>query len=280
MAEWNDAAARRWLIGAELRHYRETAGRTAVEAAAELGCTPGKINHLESGRNQQQPHEVRLLLKYYGADHEATEKLTELTGRPEQRAWWSPWSDVIAPWFERFAGLESQASTEFLYEPIFVPGLLQTEAYARAVTAATSRVRSDHLEDFVGLRRARADLLTGKAPLRLHVVIGESALRLRVGEEAILQEQYRHLMQLAELPNIEMQVLCPESGVHDGFTGAFAILGLPGAHTVGYVELQDDAVYIHDQRRMRGYTMAAENLRAVALSPTESVQLISSFLTS
>ncbi|MGI8310587.1 DUF5753 domain-containing protein [Saccharopolyspora hattusasensis] len=118
-------------------------------------------------------------------------------------------------------------------------------AYARAVTSATPRVRQDHVDRFVAFRQVRAAVLTDSEPLELAVVVGETALRLDVGDPAILQDQYRHLIRLAALPNVELQVLCPEDGIHSGFTGAFAILGFDHAHSVGYVELQDDAVYIH-----------------------------------
>ncbi|SDZ25755.1 Helix-turn-helix domain-containing protein [Saccharopolyspora shandongensis] len=278
MAQWTDPAAQRWLIGVELRHYRQLANRTAVGAAEAIGCTAGKINHLESGRNRQQPDEVAALLKYYGAPDDVVQRLSQLAERDDQRAWWSPWSDVAATWFQAFVGLEGQAAWEFLYEPVFVPGLLQTEAYARAVTSATPRVRSDHVDRFVAFRQARAAVLTDAEPLELVVVVGEAALRLDVGDPGVLQDQYRHLIRLAALPNVELQVLCPEDGIHSGFTGAFAILGFEHAHSVGYVELQDDAVYIRDQERMRGYSMAAENLREVALSPAESVRFIESLV--
>ncbi|MGW1677965.1 helix-turn-helix domain-containing protein [Saccharopolyspora sp. NPDC002376] len=278
MAKWTDPAAQRWLIGVELRHYRQLANQAAVAAAEAIGCTPGKINHLESGRNRQQPKEVADLLKFYGAPDDVVDRLSELAERDDQRAWWSPWADVAANWFQSFVGLEGQAAHEFLYEPVFVPGLLQTEAYARAVTAATPRVRTDHVERFVEFRQARSALLIDPDPLVLAVVVGEAALRLDVGDPEILQDQYWHLVRLAALPNVELQVLRPEDGIHSGFTGAFAVLSFEHAHSVGYVELQDDAVYIHDQERMRGYSMAADNLRKVALSPAESVRFIESLV--
>ncbi len=276
--QWEDPAAQRWLLGVELRHYRESVGLPAVAAAKKLGCTGGKINHMESGRNRPQPAEIAALLELYGASSEATRRLMTLAERDEQRAWWSPWSDVVAPWFQLFAGLEGRATHEFLYEPVFIPGLLQTEAYARAVTEATPRVRADHVDRFVSFRRARTAVLTEKTPLELAVVIGEAALRLDIGDAAALQEQYRHLLELGRSPNVDLRVLRPEDGIHSGFTGAFAVLSFECAHSVGYIELQDDAVYVQDQGRMRGYAMAAENLHHVALSPHESARLIESFV--
>ncbi|MEV0701542.1 DUF5753 domain-containing protein [Saccharopolyspora sp. NPDC050389] len=250
----------------------------AIRCNSSVLISTGKINHLESGRNRQQPDEVAALLKYYGVPDDVVQRLSQLAERADQRAWWSSWSDVAATWFQSFVGLEGQAAWEFLYEPVFVPGLLQTEAYARAVTSATPRVRPDHVDRFVAFRQARATVLTDADPLELGVVVGEAALRLGVGDPGVLRDQYQHLIRLAALPNVELQVLRPEDGIHSGFTGAFAILGFEHAHSVGYVELQDDAVYIHDQERMRGYSMAAENLREVALSPAESVRFIESLV--
>lgn len=278
MVQWDDPAAQRWLLGAELRHYRESAGLPASSAARKIGCTNGKINHVESGRNRPQTSEVAALLALYGAPEADAKRLERLAACEEGKAWWTPWSDVIAPWFQLFAGLEGRASHEFLYEPIFVPGLLQTEAYARVVTEATPRVRADHVDSFVAFRRARATLLTEEVPLRLTAVIGEAALRLDVGDPAVLREQYRHLLDLGRLGHVDIRVLRPEDGIHSGFTGAFAVLGFECAHPVGYVELQDDAVYVHDPTRMRGYSSAAENLQNVALTARESARLIESFI--
>lgn len=180
-----------------------------------------------------------------------------------------------------FVGLEGLAESEFVFEPIIIPGLLQTEEYAAAVTAGTPRVRSDHGERFVGFRMARTRRLSDpERPLRLHAVFAEGALRLAVGGPELRRAQLRHLVAMAELPTVTIQVVRPEDGPHTALTGQFVILGFENVRSIGYVELHDGAVYLQDPDQVRTYTMVAENLQRVALGPEQSVALIQSMITS
>jgi hypothetical protein len=113
---------------------------------------------------------------------------------------------------------------EFVFEPIVLPGLMQTEDYARELSRSSSRVRTDHTDRVVELRMSRAQRLTSDNPLRLHAAINEQALRLRVGTPEIMGAQYKHLIDLADRPNITFQVVVPERGPHSVVTGQFAVL--------------------------------------------------------
>ncbi|GGM51945.1 hypothetical protein GCM10012275_23610 [Longimycelium tulufanense] len=112
----------------------------------------------------------------------------------------------------------------------------------------------------------------------MYAVIGEAALRLRVGNDETMQEQYRHLVSLAERPNIILQVLWPEDGIHRGITGMFFVLTFADAEPVAYVEIQNDAIYVQDRSRVQTYVASAENLRSVALDPEASVALVKSLI--
>lgn len=191
-----------------------------------------------------------------------------------------PWAHVVPAWVKTFAGLEGLAEAEFVFEPLLLPGLLQTEEYAEAITQSTGFVRADHAERFVSFRLARARRLTEAEPLRLHAVIGESALRLRVGSPELHRAQLEHLAKLAEQPNVTIQVLRPEDGPHAAVTGQFIVLEFADVRPIAYAELFDGAVYVQDPDSVRTYTMVAENLRQVALGPAESLALIQSLVDS
>jgi len=274
-----DPSPLRWLIGVELARYRNSAGHSLAEASAMLGMSKAKLGHLETGRQQQDPDDIARLLATYRAEQRDIDRLTSLTGRADEATWWAPWAQVVPDWLKTFVGLEGLAEREFTFEPIIVPGLLQTEDYAREVTADTPRVRADHGERFVGFRMARARRLTDSdQPLHLHAVIAEAALRLRVGSTELRRAQLEHLVAMAERPNVTVQVIRPEDGLHTALTGQFVVLDFENVRSIGYTELHDGAVYVQDPDQVRSYTMTAENLQRVALGPDQSAALIRSMM--
>lgn len=278
MTTRRDPSALRWLIGVELAHYRKLSGLTLAQAADGTGITRAKVGHMETGRYQQFPDDVTKLMVLYGADRKDVDRLASLAGSSEGRSWWAPWSHLVPDWFKTFVGLEGLAEAEFCFEPMVLPGLLQTEEYAQAITDATGFVRRDHSERFVSFRVARAKRLTEPEPLELHAVIGEAALRLEVGTPEVRREQYRHLLALGRRRNVTIQVLRPEDGPHAAGTGGFFVLDFAQAQSVAYAERLDGAVYVQDQDDVRTYKMAVDNLRSVALSAQQSLAFIKSMI--
>ncbi|MEU4800823.1 helix-turn-helix transcriptional regulator [Actinosynnema sp. NPDC023587] len=278
MTTRSDPSALRWLVGVELTHYRKLSGLTLVQASGETGITRAKVGHMETGRYQQFPDDVTKLMTLYGAGRADVERLASLAGSSEGKSWWAPWSHLVPDWFKTFVGLEGLAETEFSFEPMVLPGLLQTEEYAQAITEATGFVRRDHSERFVSFRVARAKRLTEPEPLELHAVIGEAALRLEVGTPDIRRAQYKHLLALAKRRNVTIQVLRPEDGPHAAGTGGFFVLDFARAQSIAYAERLDGAVYVQDQDDVRTYKMAVENLRTVALSAQQSSAHIQSLI--
>ncbi|GAA2485592.1 helix-turn-helix transcriptional regulator [Streptomyces thermolineatus] len=267
----------RWLIGVELARYRTAAGLSLSEVSAEVGMSKAKLGHMETGRQQQATDDIARLLTVYGAAQRDIDRLTSLTGRADDATWWGPWAQVVPDWLRTFVGLEGLAQQEFVFEPLVVPGLLQTEDYTRAVTAGTPRVRPDHGERFVGFRMARVQLLTERRnPLRLHAVIAEAALRLRVGTTELHRAQLLHLVEMARLPNVTIQVIRPEDGLHTALTGQFVVLDFENARSIGYSELHDGAVYAQDPEQVHAYGVTADTLQRVALGPDKSAELIAS----
>jgi transcriptional regulator with XRE-family HTH domain len=180
MGPRGDPAPLRWLIGVELARHRNAANLSLTEASDQSGISRAKLGHLETGRQQQDPDDITRLLGAYGAEQPDIERLISLTGRADEVTWWAPWAQVVPDWLKTFLGLEGLAENEFVFEPIIIPGLLQTEQYAAAVTANTPRVRADHSERFVSFRMARNRRLTDpKRPLQLHAIFTEEHCGLR-----------------------------------------------------------------------------------------------------
>ncbi|MGM1059808.1 helix-turn-helix domain-containing protein [Saccharothrix sp. Mg75] len=274
----NDPSALRWLVGVELAHYRKLSGVTLARAAAAAGITRAKVGHMETGRYQQFPDDVAKLVEVYGADRKDVDRLAALAGSSTGRSWWAPWSHLVPDWFKTFVGLEGLATAEFCFEPMVLPGLLQTEDYAQAITEATGFVRRDHNERFASFRMARARRLTEDRPLALHAVIGEAALRLDVGTPEVRRAQYRHLVDMSGLDNVTIQLIRPEDGPHAATSGSFFVLDFAQAQSVVYAERLDGAVYVQDQDDVRSYKMAVDNLRSTALSAQQSLTLIRSLV--
>lgn len=269
----------RWLVGLELARHRARAKMSLTEVSAQVGFSRAKVGHMETGRQSQDQGDVRLLLAHYGATDEEVERLISLSDQADEAGWWAPWAMVVPDWFTTFVGLERLADSTFVFEPVVLPGLLQTEAYAAAITADTPRVRGDHTERFVALRAARAQRLTDAArPLTLHAVFAEGALRLAVGDEAVRRDQLRHLVDMAARPNVTVQVVRPEDGFHPGAAGQFVVLDFETVRSVAYIELMDGAVYLQDADQVLTYTSAAKRLARVALDPERSVELIASMI--
>lgn len=272
----------RWLIGTELRRFRTEAGLTYPEASRLSGISQAKVNHLEIGRQQQDPTDIAALLRAYGAQLHEIDRLTSLTGRADEATWWAPWAAVVPDWLRTYVGLEGLADSAFAFQPMVIPGLLQTEAYARAITARAPSIRPDHGERFVGFRVARARRLTdAERPLELHAVITDAALRLAVGTAETRDEQLGHLLAVSELPSVTIQVVRPQDGPHSALGGGFISLDFgPVARPVVYIEHRDGAVYLQDTDQVAAYTLTASDLTQVAMGPEQSREWIASLLSS
>jgi transcriptional regulator with XRE-family HTH domain len=275
------AAALRWLIGSELARYREEARLSLNEASARTGIGKAKLHHLESGRQAQDPDDITTLLAAYGVPAKDIDRLTTLTGRADEATWWAPWAQVVPDWLKTYVGLEALAESAFCYQPAAIPGLLQTQEYAAAVTANAKSLRPDHGERFVKMRMARTRrLIDPERPLSVDAVIPEGALRLAVGTPEVRREQLEHLLSVAELPNVTVQVIRPEDGPHSALSaGGFVALDFgSAARPVVYIELKDGALYLQESDQVEAYTMVTHDLQQVAMSPEQSRDFIQAML--
>ncbi len=275
-----DPNALRFLIGRELRDARERAKKSQREAAEVLDCTQTKINYLESGRNQQQPEEIKALLAFYSGhtqiDQVHIERLASLAAQADQSSWLAPFGDVFPNWFKIFVGLEGLATKAFSYEQMLLPGQLQTAEYAAALLEGNLRVAPMDAPQVVAARIARQRVADEADPLQFVAVIEEYVLDRIVGGPAVMRAQLEHVLALTERDNVEIHVLPVSVTVHDGLDGEIMLLDFDHAQSIGYIEYPAGAIYVQQQDQIALYKMAADRLCKAALSVSESAEVIRS----
>ncbi|OLT13153.1 Cro/Cl family transcriptional regulator [Pseudonocardia sp. CNS-139] len=243
-----------------------------------LGCTQAKITYLEMGRNQQKPDEVTALLRFYGADVEHVDRMASLAARADQGTWWAHFSGAVPQWFKTFIGLEGLAAAEFTYEPLVLPGQLQTPEYAMAMLDGNIRVPPMEAAQVVRARMARQRLTDDTNPLRFSAVLEEYVLQRMVGGPAVMRAQLEHLLVLAQRDNVDLLVMPASVAVHDGLDGDFMLLDFDEAQSIGYIEYPTGALYLQEPEQIAVYQLSAERLRAAALSASDSADLISAHI--
>lgn len=273
---------RRRIVGAQLRRLREVAGVTLKEAAAEINATEGRINRLEQGRVRMDEGDVVGLLGLYGIrDRHERDALLTVVREASRPGWLHAYNRAMPAWFRPYVDLEEAAQVIRTYEVQFVPGLLQTEEYARAVIAGgRSSVPSAELDRRVELRMRRQRILRQANPSRLWAVIDEAALWRPIGGTDVARRQLRALHEAARQENITVQVMPFRVGGHAGEAGAFTILRFPEPELpdIAYLEQLTGAMYLEKEDDMDHYTAAMERLCVQSASPAESMDLISKII--
>src|SRR6266699_7036731 len=214
----------RILLGAQLRRLREARRLSLEDAGNVIRASHSKISRLETGRVGFKDRDIVDLLTFYGmTDEKAREALRTLAIRANSPGWWHDYSDVLPQWFEAYVGLEEAASQIRAYEVQFVPGLLQTEDYARAVTMlAYSNPRE--IIRRVNLRLARQAVLTRDDPPGLWAVLDEAVLRRPIGGANAMRAQLKHLIEMSQRPNVTIQIVPFKAGGHAAAGGPFSVL--------------------------------------------------------
>ncbi|MBB5827527.1 helix-turn-helix domain-containing protein [Micromonospora carbonacea] len=262
---------RRRRIARELRHLRELSGMTLDVAARQLDMSKSNLSRIENAQIGIKPRDVRAALALYqvtGADAEA---LIEIARGAQQRGWWQNYSDVLPEWFEFYVGLEAEAASLRTYEAEAVPGLLQTEAYARAIYRLTAG--EERIERKVAARLRRQDVLHRENPVELSVVLNEAVLLRPVGEPAAMAEQLTHIHHVAQLPNVTVQVLPFAAGGHPAMTTPYVILGFSddADASVVYLDNLTMGLALEEADHVCGYSLLHEKLCRMALSPADSL---------
>jgi hypothetical protein len=273
---------RRIVVGAQLRRLREKAGIGREAAGYTIRASESKISRLELGRVSFKERDIEDLLTLYGvSDVGERESLLTLAREANRQGWWHSFDDVLAQWFQTYIGLEEAANLVRTYEVQFVPGLMQTEDYARAVTV-TGRPKApgDEVERRVGLRIARQRILTRPDPPALWAVVDEAALRRPTGGRKVMRAQLQRLLELTELPNITLQVMPFRLGGHAADGGSFTILRFPEEDLpdIVYVEQLVSALYLDKREQVDAYTQVMDRLTVDGLTPEATHELLTKIL--
>ncbi|MEU0192255.1 helix-turn-helix transcriptional regulator [Streptomyces afghaniensis] len=268
------------LVGVQLAGFREDAGLAQDQAARAVGFSAAKLSRIESGKGRRPPTEsdVRALLRLYGTDDYEASVLLKLLQRAGEPGWWQRYDKRLMPeWFDRLVGLQEAAATIRTFEIQYVPGLLQTPAYTRAVVErGLPNAPAGEVERRVELRRHRARLLLRPDAPQLWAVIDESVLLRVLGSTEVMREQLAHLVEMAQRPNVTLQIV--PLNVTNASAPAIPVtylrfggLDLPD---VVYLEHIKSANFLEDRDETEEYRIALDRLADEALKPRDSLELL------
>lgn len=266
----------RWQLGRQLKSARETAKLTQIDIAEVLGCSESKIYKLEAGDVGVNRGDLIVMLDRYGiTDEQRRDTIFDLQKQGKQRGWWARYGQLPIN-YSMYVGLEGAAVEVKNFELAVVPGLLQTEEYARAITSAARPGQEEEIRRRVELRMARQACLTEDPPLKFWAIVDEAVLHRRTGGATVMRAQLRHLIGMSHRPNVELQVLPFSEGSHPGTVGSFSILEFPeNVHSpVAYVVSQAGDAYLEREDDLRRVTLIYTHLHAAALSASKSRELI------
>jgi len=271
---------RRRRLAAELREIRESKGKSGEAVAAALKWSPSKISRYERARTGLRPRDVERLLDYYQIAGPRRALLLELAEDAAQKGWWEEFADSLSEDYRQFIGLEHEAATIAIWHIYVVTGLLQTESYARHIISSYGRVEPmtpGMIGRLVRVRTRRQQVLD-RDGLQLSVVLDESVLRRRVGDESVMYEQLQHLAREADRPNLKLQIL-PLSAQHTVFGESFVIFGF-GADSDAMLQDVVSAEHMRSgfssegERETYLHRIAYQMLSEASLDPAASKALI------
>lgn len=276
------SVVRRMLLGSQLRRLREARGITREAAGYSIRASESKISRMELGRVSFKTRDVEDLLTLYGiTDEQERASLLSLAREANVAGWWHSYSDVLPSWFPTYVGLEGAASLIRAYEVQFVHGLLQTEAYARAVVRRGMKGASKaDVEKRVALRLERQKYLDDERAPEFHIILDEAALRRPYGDREVMRGQLQHLIEISERPNVRLQIMPFGFGGHSGESGAFTLLSFPESDLsdVVYLEQLTSALYLDKHEDVAQYEKALKELQQDSPGPDESRDLLRGLL--
>ena len=272
---------RRRRLAAELREIRESKGKSGDAVAAALHWSPSKISRYERAKTGLPPSEVARLLDYYGITGPRRELLLSLAQDASKKGWWEDYGDSLSSDYQQFIGLEDEASSMAIYHVDVLPGLFQTEAYARHIIKTYSQIEPvtpAMIDRLVKVRMRRQHIVTRESGLDLSVVIDESVLQRRVGDELVMREQLQRLAVEADRPNVTVQVL-PLDGPHAVFAESFVIFRFDPDSDAGLKDVVSIEHLLNDfslegEKETYLHWIAFQMLTRASLDPDRSKELI------
>lgn len=263
-------------VSAELKRLRKAAGLTTGEVGSRLGVSQSKVSRVENGQLGLQLEEVAAMLGLYHVPLQRREELLELVRNAAVPGWVRVHRSGLPDQWRALLELEAAATALHNWQPLWVPGLLQTADYARAIidgTATTVRTEAE-LDGKVSARLGRQVVLTRPLPPNLHVLIYEPALRVPVGGPGVMATQLRHLAEMARKPQITVQVVPVAAGPHPGLEGPFMIMEFEADPTLVHLENRVQSIFLEEPPHIQSYRLAWERIQARALPAQRSAQLI------
>ncbi|MDT0445289.1 helix-turn-helix domain-containing protein [Streptomyces johnsoniae] len=272
---------RRRRLGGVLRRYRHEAGLSLNTAASAMGWDDSKLSRIETAQTRLRPQDVaELLAQYAVTDTDIVAALEGLARDAGKQGWWQAYGDVMTASYQDYLILETDAESTHIYTPGLIPGLLQTGAYAREIIAATAITRtSEEVVALAEVRKTRQAILTtrpGGRPLQFWAVIHEAALHQRFASQpAIMRQQLRHLLDMADLPNITIQVMPLTATPHPGMLALFEVVRFPHPwSTVVRLENIRGGHFVEGIEDVKIFETAFERIVAAALSVDDSREII------
>jgi transcriptional regulator with XRE-family HTH domain len=269
-------------LAAELRTLRAASELTREEVVERTGINAATMYRIEHARVRPQTRTLRTLLDLYGVEKEQQAELVDLLREARERGWLHAYQSELPEQYTNYIGFEGEAESVWNYESLFVPGLLQTEDYARAVIrGGLPNASNSEIDRRVEVRMERQEVLRNDNPLNLWGIVDEAAVRRRVGGREVMRVQLRRLIEAAELPHITFQVIPFDVGAHAGMPGSFVFMQFAEAAIPDliYIDSMAGELFLEEESDVRRYRLIFEHLRAVAMSPTASKTMVSSLIT-
>ncbi|MEU8203605.1 helix-turn-helix transcriptional regulator [Streptosporangium sp. NPDC049046] len=269
---------RRRRLAAELRGLREAAGLTMEEVAQALDMSRATISRLETGKTARpRPRDIRDILDLYRAEDAHREAVMDLVRGARERGWWEQYKGVFTG---TYVGLEAEASSIDTFEPLVIPGLLQTSAYTAELIRASLSYDPAELDKRVEARMRRQEILRRPNPPRYRAIIDEAALLRPVGDTEVMRDQLRKLINTHPLEHVTIQVMPMSAGLHVGMSGHFVILEFPDFtdQNVVYIETPTDNLYLEEPKQLERYNLMMQRLVADALGADASIAYLSELI--
>lgn len=275
MAGRRSPSVRSRQLAAALRRLRASTTLTGDEVATRLGWSPSKLSRIETGHTAITVPDLSRLLDLYQIAGPLRDRLAELGRSASRRGWWDAYDDTLRHEYSTLLALEDDAESEFSYNQLVIPGLLQIEAYAREISSFLN-VPPGEVNRRVTVRVTRQLVLTKQNPLELVAVLDEACLRRRAVRSSIMSGQLSHLIDMARLPNVTIQVLPFAAGFYEGMAGSFKILHFPeeGATDVVFLENMTSDLFIESESEVFRYVRVFGKLRELALGEEETIALV------
>lgn len=265
-------------LAAELRRLRTEADLTREEVSEQTSINPATLYRIETARVRPQRRTLMAMLDTYGiTDEDQRSELIALSQQATQLGWLQTYESELPELYTTYISFEAEARSVHNYESLFVPGLLQTEDYARAVIRGVLPFASDaEVQTRVEARLQRQESLHKSDPLRVWAIIDEAVLHRLAGGPQVMVDQFDALVKASSQPNITLQVIPFTSGAHAGMPGSFVVMDFPDPAdpALVYIDSMAGDLFLEREADVRRYATTFEHLRATALDPTSSIKLI------